>query len=302
MYFFTDSGLSKFPPGYRKNMNVKANRITLIILAVFLIGLLLGQGKTLSTAAPPLKITTLTFTIQASLDPEMAGNMGDDIRLPVVMQKYWVMVLFTVLIIGTLLFSTLYILHLNRELKESKLQLQEIATHDILTGLPNRILYEEFGNKSLANAKREGQQVAVLFMDLDRFKPVNDTYGHNVGDELLKRVAVRIQDIIRDSDIVARQGGDEFVLLLQNVRNKEAAAEVMERLLEGISKPYKIYGHDISVECSIGASLFPRDDDNLTGLMRKADKALYRVKHTGRKSFRFYDPELNGKPFNHKGQ
>jgi diguanylate cyclase (GGDEF)-like protein/PAS domain S-box-containing protein len=160
------------------------------------------------------------------------------------------------------------------------------AYHDALTGLPNRVLFRDRLEHAMSMARRhEGQQVAVMFLDLDRFKAINDTLGHRMGDVLLKEVARRLKSAIRDSDTVARLGGDEFTVLLPEVTNVAAAEAVAAKILHATSAPYRLANSDYEVTSSIGIALFPSDGDDADTLMKNADIAMYRVKARGRAGF-----------------
>ena len=159
------------------------------------------------------------------------------------------------------------------------------ANFDQLTGLPNRKLLEDRLTRAIALAHRKHSSVAVLFIDLDRFKPVNDQYGHATGDELLKQVARRLEHCLRDEDTVARLGGDEFVVVLPDLQMTEFPAKVADKILSLLSEPFHIGEHFIEISCSIGISLFPRDADNGTGLLARADAAMYAAKDDGRSTW-----------------
>jgi len=174
-------------------------------------------------------------------------------------------------------------------------QQEEIITyqayHDALTGLPNRVLFRDRLEHALSMARRhEGQQVAVMFLDLDRFKAINDTLGHRMGDVLLKEVARRLKSAIRDSDTVARLGGDEFTVLLPEVTNVAAAEAVAAKILHATGAPYRLASRDYQVTSSIGIALFPSDGDDADTLMKNADIAMYRVKGRGRAGFGVFAP------------
>jgi diguanylate cyclase (GGDEF)-like protein len=154
------------------------------------------------------------------------------------------------------------------------------AQHDALTGLPNRLLFDEVAQRGLAYAQRRNQPLALLAIDLDGFKAVNDTLGHSAGDEVLRTVARRIQDTVRASDIAARIGGDEFVVLLTDV-NTSTAMETAQRLVALLSDPYANVA--LPVSASVGVALYPLNAVNLHGLMHRADKALYEAKANGKR-------------------
>lgn len=172
-------------------------------------------------------------------------------------------------------------------------KLHHIAHHDSLTGLPNRLSLSGRVQQALALARRDGGRVALLFIDLDRFKVVNDTLGHHVGDELLVEVAQRLQECIRDSDVVARLGGDEFVIMLTGLEHTAAIAVVAEKVVLAIGSPYLIEGHDLYTSPSIGVAIFPTDGETVDVLMKNADAAMYHAKSAGRNNFQFFDAKMN---------
>jgi diguanylate cyclase (GGDEF)-like protein/PAS domain S-box-containing protein len=169
-----------------------------------------------------------------------------------------------------------------------------LATHDTLTGLPNRVMFSELLGQAIRNANRyKDQRFAVLFIDLDRFKAVNDTYGHQTGDLLLSEVAARLKLPLRNSDIVARLGGDEFVVLLQKVSDKDHAGHIASNILEIFAQPIKLGQREFLISASIGISLYGLDANNEEGLMTHADTAMYAAKEEGRNNFRLYSAELH---------
>ena len=173
-------------------------------------------------------------------------------------------------------------------IKTHQQQLERMAHHDALTGLPNRMLLNDRLDMALAQAKRGGEKLAVCFMDLDGFKPVNDTFGHKAGDILLVEVAKRLLAISRATDTVARLGGDEFVLIFQDISGEAECGQMLSRIMEVIGQPFHIDGHDIRVSASIGVALYPDDTDG-DSLLRHADQAMYVAKQTGRGRFHFFD-------------
>jgi len=173
-------------------------------------------------------------------------------------------------------------------LKRSEVQLDHLAHHDVLTDLPNRLLLSSRLEHALDNAKRRNEAGAVLFLDLDGFKTVNDSFGHAVGDELLVLVARRLRGRLRAVDTVARIGGDEFVAVLENTR-ASAARLVAQELIEGLAKPFTLRGGEqVTIGATIGISLFPKDGSDAVNLIKMADDALYQAKSNGRGSYHFY--------------
>ena len=176
--------------------------------------------------------------------------------------------------------------------KDAERRARELADFDPLTGLPNRRLLSDRFNQLLASAEREGSEIALIFLDLDHFKRVNDSLGHSVGDELLRAVAHRLSSVVRKVDTLARLGGDEFIIALPGIR-AGAAAEVASRLLEVCATPFSVGGHDLIITPSLGISLYPDDGRDFEILLRNADAAMYKAKEAGRNAFRFYSSEMN---------
>ncbi len=167
------------------------------------------------------------------------------------------------------------------------------AYHDLLTGLPNRALFNDRVRQAISQARRHGQALAVMFLDMDRFKVVNDTLGHLVGDGLLQGMTQRLRDSLREGDTLARIGGDEFMLLLPHVRSRDNAAFIAQKILASLQQPFLIDSHEIYSGMSIGIALYPDDGDNLETLVKHADLAMYHAKDNGRNDYRFFTHELN---------
>ena len=185
---------------------------------------------------------------------------------------------------------------LHHDLEERKRVEQSIrymAHHDALTGLPNRSLFRDRLTHAMAQADRYHQRLAVMFLDLDRFKAINDTLGHNVGDQLLTIAAERLRSCVRDSDTVARLGGDEFTVVVEDIIEDHDAAAVAQKILDTLSQPFNLYGHEVFISVSVGITLYPSDDDNADNLLRNADSAMYRAKEFGRNNFQFYVADMN---------
>lgn len=170
--------------------------------------------------------------------------------------------------------------------------IERVATHDQLTGLYNTSLFEDHLTLEMAHASRNGSLLAVLYMDLDQFKPVNDQFGHDVGNHVLASVGARLNSTIRRGDTAARIGGDEFALLLPDIRNVKAAARVAETVLESIQDPIIVADHDIHITACIGVAVYPVDAKNSAALVRCADAAMYAAKAGGGGTFRLHS-ELN---------
>ncbi|RNC69845.1 MAG: EAL domain-containing protein [Desulfuromonadales bacterium] len=179
------------------------------------------------------------------------------------------------------------------ERKQAEEELYRLAHHDTLTGLPNRILFLDRLRQAKALANRYRHQVAVLFLDLDRFKIINDTLGHPVGDKLLQQVARRLAECVREVDTVARIGGDEFTIILVNIDNLDDVKRIGHKILKSLSAPMTIDSYELYVTTSIGISLYPGDGENLDTLVKKADIAMYHAKGEGRNNYQFYTPQMD---------
>jgi len=173
------------------------------------------------------------------------------------------------------------------------LQMAHSAQHDFLTGLPNRMLLNDRVSQAMALARRHIKKVAILFLDLDGFKHINDSLGHAIGDKLLQSIAKRLVDCVRGSDTVSRQGGDEFVILLSEVERSEDAALKAGRMLQAVAEPHSIDHHDLHVTTSIGVSVYPDDGLDSETLIKNADTAMYQAKENGRQSYQFFKPPMS---------
>jgi diguanylate cyclase (GGDEF)-like protein/PAS domain S-box-containing protein len=173
--------------------------------------------------------------------------------------------------------------------KEAEAHLQFYADHDALTGLPNRAMFSRRLAQALAQATRHGRGAAVLFIDLDGFKAVNDSLGHDAGDHVLKEVAIRLRDGLREGDTLGRQGGDEFVVLIEDAATREGLADVAEKILETVARPVEVAGVSYALTASVGISLSPEHGTDAQTLLQRADMAMYRSKELGKNTFRFYD-------------
>ncbi|MGV3653842.1 MAG: EAL domain-containing response regulator [Noviherbaspirillum sp.] len=175
------------------------------------------------------------------------------------------------------------------ERKRAEEMISHQAYHDFLTDLPNRILFRDRLGLAMIHARRKETELAVMFIDLDRFKLVNDTLGHNKGDELLQQVAGRLKENMREGDTLARLGGDEFTVFLPDLQNRDDAAVVADKLLHCLSEPFFLDGHEVHISASIGISVYPGDGEGIEELLRHADMAMYQVKAEGKNSYVFYD-------------
>nr|WP_305906404.1 sensor domain-containing diguanylate cyclase [Methylomarinum sp. Ch1-1]MDP4519085.1 sensor domain-containing diguanylate cyclase [Methylomarinum sp. Ch1-1] len=173
--------------------------------------------------------------------------------------------------------------------KAAEKQLLHQAYHDKLTDLPNRELFLDRLNMAILQAKRNLQEVAVFFIDLDHFKYINDTFGHTQGDLVLQKIALKMQSCLRQNDTLARIGGDEFTIILQDFDNHSDVRQAADRILRCIEEPVCFENHEVYLSASIGASFYPEDGDNATDLMKHADTAMYSAKHNGRKQLNFFN-------------
>jgi diguanylate cyclase (GGDEF)-like protein/PAS domain S-box-containing protein len=174
------------------------------------------------------------------------------------------------------------------ERKDIEEHMQHMAQYDALTHLPNRALFNDRLQQAIAAAQRNKARLALMFIDLDKFKPVNDTYGHGVGDLLLKEVALRIQNCLRESDTAARIGGDEFVILLPAIETKQDAGKVGDKILHALNQPFELAGHTLQISASIGVAVYPEHGNNEKLLVKNADLAMYHAKENGRNNVKIY--------------
>jgi len=179
------------------------------------------------------------------------------------------------------------------ERRQAEARIEFLAHHDVLTGLPNRVLLRDRFEQALARAQRSQKLVAMLFLDLDNFKRVNDTLGHVAGDQLLLEAVKRLTHSTRDSDTISRQGGDEFILLLNEIPDMETVERVAADILRLLAEPVEIYGHAMNASCSIGIAMYPQDGSDFDSLLQKADTAMYNAKDAGRNTYRFFDDRMN---------
>ncbi|APW41722.1 GGDEF domain-containing protein [Rhodoferax saidenbachensis] len=178
-----------------------------------------------------------------------------------------------------------------QELEQSQANLTYMAQHDALTGLPNRRMGRDRISQAMQHARRRGSHVAVLFVDLDNFKSINDVYGHDFGDKFLKSVAERLLAAVREADIVSRQGGDEFVIGITDVVDSKVIPAVALKVLSLLREPVSFDGQGVFASCSIGIAIFPDDGDNFDALMQLADQAMYQAKKSGRNTYCFSTPQ-----------
>ncbi|MBI5848715.1 MAG: EAL domain-containing protein [Nitrospirae bacterium] len=178
-------------------------------------------------------------------------------------------------------------------IKKTEERLEHLAHHDSLTNLPNRILFSDRLTQAVALARRNKKMLAVMLLDLDRFKEVNDTLGHRLGDQLLVDVSRRLRYSIREADTISRLGGDEFAVILSDITDIEKAAQVAQHFMQAVSEPFEIEGHKIYITTSIGITIYPADSDEMEPLLKNADTAMYYAKSMGKNNFQFFTSEMN---------
>ncbi|HEX8949777.1 MAG TPA: EAL domain-containing protein, partial [Dissulfurispiraceae bacterium] len=196
--------------------------------------------------------------------------------------------------------NVVQVVHVARDITERKRLEEEIrhmAYHDTLTGLPNKRLFKDIVNVELAQASRNRKKLAFMFLDLDRFKEINDTLGHEAGDHLLKEVAARLRKTIRASDTLARIGGDEFNMILSDIAQEEDVTVIVRKILSSFQEPFTVDGHELYITTSIGVSIYPDDSGDVEVLLRYADIAMYHAKEHGRNNYQFYSPSINFRSF-----
>ncbi len=196
---------------------------------------------------------------------------------------------------ANLVVATIEARKLAEQVQTAKVELDHLAHHDVLTGLPNRILLYDRLAHAIALARRSGKQLAVMFMDLDRFKHINDSLGHTVGDQLLQSVGQRLQGCVRQSDTISRLGGDEFVVLLPDIDHPEDAALSAQKMIAAMALPHRIDQHDLHIGASIGISIYPEDGQDAETLIKHADTAMFHAKDSGRNTCAFFEQEMTAR-------
>lgn len=180
-----------------------------------------------------------------------------------------------------------------KQVKASQEAIEKLVHHDNLTGLPNRVLARDRFKHAVEQAKRDSSLVCMMFIDLDNFKHINDSLGHQSGDQFLIKIAEKLKHILRKSDTVCRLGGDEFLVILEQIKQRQEVLKLVEKILTSIKEPVSILGHEISNTCSIGITMIPEDGTDFDAISRKADMAMYRAKEEGKNNFCFFDEKMN---------
>jgi len=268
---------------------------------VLLFAALLGQGRLLATiwlvslfSLAAVWLATLQgWRVQSPVPPAGLGTLVDAACiLSVSAFGIWLMA-------SDLLQALAHLKRENARVRESESRAEHIAGHDALTALPNRTLARDRFSRFASLAARRPGLLGLLYLDLDRFKSVNDALGQRAGDELLQQVGQRLATLVRESDTVARTGGDEFLLLLPELSDEEDAALVAQKVLDRLREPFVVGGVDVTVGASVGIALFPRDGGDFDTLIRRADTAMYRAKDAGRGAWRFFDAAMDAHIIEH---
>jgi len=244
----------------------------IIVLSVLVVSVLLTSKLQKIISDPILELLKATNTIKQNKDYSIRVERGDCLEIQQLCDGFNSML---------------------EEIQDRDEHLEHFAMYDELTSLPNKKYYLDTLNKAIAKGTRKSQRHAVIFLDLDRFKRVNDSLGHHVGDDLLKKVAERFKFAIRDDDFVARFGGDESMFLLQDITSSLQASEASDRIMEVLSEPFNVSNHDIVVTASIGISIYPENGMTSEELLKNADIAMYRSKKAGKNTRRFFTDTMN---------
>ncbi|MBB3046055.1 diguanylate cyclase (GGDEF)-like protein [Litorivivens lipolytica] len=254
------------------------------IFALVLFGMRLGLFWLMITVG--LCLLSVVLSAEGQFATQMIPDQRDRDVLKVIF-------FFALIFMGTtaLIFHELMYQNLQNKLKQERDSYVYQASHDMLTGLPNRFQFFEYFERSLALAERKNHSLALGYIDLDGFKPINDTYGHHAGDLILETIASRLGRIIRTGDMIARFGGDEFALLIPLVDDRESVETVVQRIVEAVAHPLEEGDMKLQVTCSVGIALYPYDAEDVDDLCQKADLALYRAKEE-KNSYSFFEKSL----------
>lgn len=222
------------------------------------------------------------------------GTIYQQLLHPNTFEVYMRSVISAIIIIFSFIGSVLLVRYkqANKALKQKEKLLRYMAQHDPLTRLPNRMLFSDRLQQEIAIAKRDKKYFAVMFLDLDNFKPVNDKFGHGIGDLLLKEAAKRIKACVRESDTVGRFSGDEFTVLFRAIEHKEDAIAVAEKIRHALNQPFKLAGQNLQISSSTGVAIYPDHGDSEAQLLKNADIAMYCAKGNGRNMVQLFQPEM----------
>ncbi|MDJ1159480.1 EAL domain-containing protein [Chelatococcus sp. SYSU_G07232] len=234
----------------------------------------------------PLRDTRGRNVAFLAWEPERPGDLVRERFVPTIL----------LVVLAAMIFSLLIFAHVQRvavDLARSQDEAQRLAGHDPLSGLPNRLLFAERLDQELARIRRNGEGLAVMFLDLDRFKDVNDTYGHEAGDELIRLVARRLSDLLRGADTLSRFGGDEFSIIQTELKDARDAEALARRILDALTRPFELAAGPVTIGVSIGIALSPRNGIEREALMRLADTALYQAKNEGRNRYSFFERQMD---------
>ncbi|MDQ1910310.1 EAL domain-containing protein [Paenibacillus sp. GD4] len=268
-------------PGDRLDYLVSAV-IALLLSGVLMIGAKHGSSRGIRYI--PFLVLIFVGMAGAEMALRLNGGMGG------VSRGDWLEASARLLITVPLLYFLFSVLR-QREITEQKLHY--LSQHDQLTGLPNRSMFQSMVQKAISQAKQDDSMLGVMFIDLDRFKNINDTFGHEIGDQLLMEAAERLRQGLHSTDWISRQGGDEFTVVAVELTHEEDAEKVARKIIDLLSRPFRIEGHELRIGCSIGISLYPSDGEDAVTLMKNADTAMYRVKEQGKNHYIRYKPEMN---------
>ena len=290
-----DSVLANAPVGFAFiNLNFEYERVNACLAKMLGVRRAALTGTKLGLISPEVsrvlveQIRRVFDTRLAVAGKEVAGSLVSDPRRV----RHWVVSIFPVYGANHVMLGAGMIVDEVTEEKRVQADMNYYATHDTLTGLPNRKLFEEYLSLVLAKARESGNKVAVMILDLDRFKNVNDSLGHEIGDRVMKEVAARLTSNLRQNDLAARWGGDEFVIVLPDLAGIYEATRVADKILKAFNESIHLDEHTLHVFTTIGVALYPRDGIDGLALLKNADAALYRAKELGKNRFEFYDQEL----------
>jgi diguanylate cyclase (GGDEF)-like protein len=264
--------------------------------------LLVGVAAAANPFYSPVKKMYAVFllpTLFVSAFYLLIKGSGYAVFVGIALLAFGMLMLITSIISSELITKTLRLrfqnLELTKNLMKSNVRLENLASHDMLTNLPNRPFFYEALQDTIADAKKQHKSFALLFLDLDKFKKINDSLGHDTGDQLLQAVAERLTHTIRPMDIACRLGGDEFIILLLDIENPTVAASIAQQVCKALAAPIKIKTHPLSITTSIGISIFPDDGTDRKTLIHKADTAMYHTKNHSKGGFHFYNSKMNAR-------